>query len=189
MGKQPRVSIVREKELAMDLHMQSHQWAHRLPDWRAGAMAGVAGGLVFLVLDLLASAMSGAGLWAPTHMIAAIVMGQGALASPASFSIGIVVMALVVHFVLAIAMGMVLSLIVAQFRFDSSWRMASVVGAVFGLGIYLFNFYGMTSFFGWFAEARGWVTLIAHLVFGIVMADAYLKLEAKDVDRSGSALG
>ncbi|MDN0085197.1 hypothetical protein QU487_21040 [Crenobacter sp. SG2305] len=168
--------------------MQSHQWAHRLPDWRAAAMAGVAGGVVFLVLDLMASALSGAGLWAPTHMIAAIVMGSGALASPASFSFGIVVTALIVHFVLAIAMGLILGLIMAPFHFDSSWGMASAVGAVFGLAVYLFNFYGMTSFFPWFAEARGWITLIAHVIFGIVMADAYLKMEAKEEDRSGSAL-
>ncbi|WP_240674263.1 hypothetical protein [Crenobacter cavernae] len=168
--------------------MQSHQMTHRLPDWRAAAMAGVAGGVVFLVLDMLAMSLMGAGMWAPTHMIAAIVMGPGALASPASFSLGIVVTALIVHFALAVGLGMILGLIMAPFHFDSSWGMASVVGAVFGLAVYLVNFYGMTAFFPWFAEARGWTTLFAHLVFGIVMADTYLKMEVEESDRGMSAM-
>lgn len=173
----------------MDLHMHSHQLTHRLPDWRAAAMAGVAAGVVFLLLDMLAMVLMGDSPWAPTHMIAAIVMGDGAMAAPATFDIGIVVVALIVHFALAIAMGLILGLIIAPFHFDSSWGMASVVGAVFGLAVYVVNFYGMTQFFPWFAEARGWTTLFAHLVFGIVAADTYLKLERKetDMDMSGAA--
>lgn len=172
----------------MDLHMQSHQLTNRLPDWRAAALAGVLAGVVFLLLDMLAAVMMGGSAWAPTHMIAAIVMGNSALGSPAMFSIGIVVVALIVHFALAIGMGLVLGLIMAPFHFDSSWGMASVVGAVFGLVVYVVDFYGMTRFFPWFAEARGWTTLIAHVIFGIVAADAYLKLERREPDRDMSEM-
>lgn len=172
----------------MDLHMQSHQLTHRLPDWRAAAIGGVLAGVVFLLLDMLATVMMGGSAWAPTHMIAAIVMGNSALGSPAMFNIGIVVVALIVHFALAIGMGLVLGLIMAPFHFDSSWGMASVVGAVFGLVVYVVNFYGMTQFFPWFAEARGWTTLIAHVIFGIVAADAYLKLERREPDRDMSEM-
>ncbi|BAK76663.1 hypothetical protein NH8B_1847 [Pseudogulbenkiania sp. NH8B] len=172
----------------MDLHMHSHQLTHRLPDWRAASLAGVLAGVVFLLLDMLAMVMAGGSPWAPTHMIAAIVMGNSALGSPAMFNIGIVVVALIVHFALAIGMGLILGLIMAPFHFDSSWGMASAVGVVFGFVIYVVNFYGMTQFFPWFAEARSWTTLIAHLVFGIVAADAYLKLERKEPDRDMSEM-
>lgn len=86
----------------MELHLESHRFTQRLPDWRAAALAGLAAGVVFLVLDgLVAWAMTGSSPWAPTHMIAAIVMGRDALSSPATFSAGIAVVALLVHFALA----------------------------------------------------------------------------------------
>ena len=42
-----------------------------------------------------------------------------------------------------------------------------VLGAVFGLALYLINFYVVTGAFPWFAELRGWSTLITHLIFGV----------------------
>jgi len=57
---------------------------------------------------------------------------------------------------------------------------------VFGLAMYLLNFYGMTRFFPWFAEARNWVNVVSHLVFGVVVADTYMRLERKDA-HSGDA--
>jgi ABC-type sulfate transport system permease subunit len=164
----------------MELHMESHRFTQRLPDWRAAALAGLAAGVVFLVLDILAAwAMTGSP-WAPTHMIAAIVMGRDALSSPATFSAGIAVVALLVHFALAVVFGLILGLIVAPFNFDSSMAMTSVVGLVFGLAVYLVDFYGLAQFFTWFADARGWPTFILHLLFGLVAADTYLKLERKE---------
>ena len=44
----------------------------------------------------------------------------------------------------------------------------------------------MTRFFPWFAEARNWVSVVSHLVFGVVVADAYMRLERKDA-HSGDA--
>jgi hypothetical protein len=46
----------------------------------------------------------------------------------------------------------------------------------------------MTAVFPWFAEARGWVTAIAHIVFGLVAADSYLKLE-RHADASAGGTG
>ena len=69
--------------------------------------------------------------------------------------------------------------VMAPFSFDSSVGMASLVGALFGVAVYLVNFYGMTQLFPWFAQARGWTSFMAHIVFGLVAADAYLRLERK----------
>ncbi|MNH46053.1 hypothetical protein D3C79_1086840 [compost metagenome] len=52
-----------------------------------------------------------------------------------------------------------------------------LTGAVFGVLVYLFNFYGMASFFTWFAEIRGWTTMLAHVIFGMVAATMYWQLE------------
>ena len=167
----------------MELHMRSHHFTHRRPDWRAAIMAGV----VFLVLELvLATLIPGGSPWASPRMIASTLLGRSVLHAPGTFEASIMVAALVLHFVLAIVFALMLSLIMAPFRFDSSTAMASLVGAVFGLAMYLLNFYGMTRFFPWFAEARNWVNVVSHLVFGVVVADTYMRLERKDA-HSGDA--
>ncbi|AQV93879.1 hypothetical protein BJN34_08245 [Cupriavidus necator] len=161
----------------MELHMQSHRYTHRWPDWRAAALAGLVAGVVFLVLDLLAAMLMGASVWKTLTMIGAILLGPDVLTQTATFQMSVLLAAVGVHFVLSVVFALILATIMAPFHFDSSVGMASVVGALFGLGLLLVNFYGMTAVFPWFAEARGWVTAIAHIVFGLVAADSYLKLE------------
>ena len=63
--------------------------------------------------------------------------------------------------------------------------MASVVGIAFGLAVYLINFYGLTSLFPWFAEARNWAAALAHMVFGVVAADLYMRWERREIQSSG----
>ncbi len=46
---------------------------------------------------------------------------------------------------------------IAPFQHDSSVGMSMLAGAVFGLVVYLFNFYVMTRVFPWFVDARGWL--------------------------------
>ena len=167
----------------MELHMHSHHWERRLPDWPVAAASGFVAGAVLMVLELLwAAAMTGAGPWATPHMIAGIVMGPGVLQS-AEFSWSVVVAALVTHYALGIVMGMILAAIIAPFHLDSSARMILLTGAVFGVIVYLFNFYGMERIFPWFAELRGWPTLVAHLIFGMTAAAMYWKLERRELER------
>lgn len=170
----------------MELHMHSHHFTRRMPDWRAAVIGGCVAGGVFLVLELFALWATGQSPWGLPRMIAAIVMGRGTLAQPAAFDLGIVLVALIVHFVLSIVFAAILAVIIAPFSFDSSVGMASLVGAVFGLAVYLVNFYGMSQLFPWFAEARGWITFIAHIVFGLVAADTYLRLERREAGAGGT---
>ena len=57
-----------------------------------------------------------------------------------------------------------------------------LIGAVFGLLLYLINFHLLTQVFPWFRELRGWITLTAHLVFGISAALLYWKLARRGVE-------
>lgn len=165
----------------MELHVHSHHYVRRTPDWSAAAVSGLAAGALLLVAELFWSTMvSGTNPWPMTRMIAAIVMGPDVLQSP-MFSLGTTAAALVIHFVLGAVLGMILAAIVAPFQLDSSIGMAMLVGAVFGAIVYFVNFYGMTRFFDWFAAERGWHTFLAHLLFGVCAALAYWKLESKDV--------
>jgi hypothetical protein len=57
--------------------------------------------------------------------------------------------------------------------------MASLAGLIFGAVLYVFNFHGMVYFFPWMTEMRGWSNFAAHLVFGVVAAVAYWRLEGR----------
>lgn len=161
----------------MELHMHTHRWVQRSPDWRVAAVAGFAAGAVLMVLELLWSTIiMGSSPWETSHMVAAIVMGQDALQST-DFNLMIVAVALITHYVLGIAFALILSAMLVSFRFDSSIGMVLLSGAVFGVVMYLFNFYGMVRFFSWFAEMRGWATVVAHVIFGMLVAAMYWKLE------------
>lgn len=157
--------------------MHSHRWVRREPDWAAACVAGFVAGAVVMVLELIWSvAVANTSPWTTTHMIAALLMGPDVLHAT-DFNLGVVAMALVTHYVLGVFFALILSIIIAPFHFDSSAAMVLTVGAVFGLVLYWFNFYGVARFFAWFEEMRGWTAVLAHLAFGMTAAFAYWKLE------------
>ncbi|MDF3881483.1 hypothetical protein [Cupriavidus basilensis] len=167
----------------MELHLASHHFTRRVPDWRAAVLSGFAAGVVFLVVELVALWLMGESPWWPPRMIAGIALARDVL-SQAAPDAGIVLAALLVHFMLSIAFGLILAVIMAPFSFDSSIGVASLAGAVFGLAVYVINFYGITTLVPWLADARGAPSFLAHVVFGLVAADAYL-IERREDRPSG----
>jgi hypothetical protein len=100
-------------------------------------------------------------------MMGAIVLGADVLPPPATFDAGIVTVGMIVHFVLSAILGIVFALVAVKLRLSRG--MAILAGAVFGLAVYVVNFYGLTTVFPWFAMARGWITILAHGIFGAVI--------------------
>ncbi|MDQ3007384.1 MAG: hypothetical protein M3R47_18615, partial [Chloroflexota bacterium] len=60
---------------------------------------------------------------------------------------------------------------------------AILIGAVFGLILYFINFYGLTAIFPWFAMARNWISIFAHIMFGLIAAAAYKQLAKPKIER------
>lgn len=147
------------------------------PDIRAGVLAGLIAGAVFMMMEMGLVALTGGSPWGPPRMIAAIAMGEGVLPPPASFDLMIVMVAMVIHFLLSALLGIVWALLGGRFGLG----LALLVGAVFGLVVYAVNFYGMTAVFPWFAMARGWVAIVSHAAFGLVLAAAYPSLRRNRV--------
>lgn len=169
------------------VHVLSEIETGRTPHWKPAVYSGLIAGAVFLVLELiLVPLVMGMSVWAPVRMIGAILLGTGALppeGQPATFGFAVLVAALVVHFVLSGIYGYVLSLL--DFRLDE-WA-AVVIGAVFGLVIYLINFYGFTALFPWFEMARGGLSILVHVIFGIVAAWTYKELTKREIARERQA--
>lgn len=143
---------------------------------RAALWAGLIAGAVFMMLEMIMVPMFlGGSPWGPPRMIAAIGMGESVLPPPASFDAMILMVAMVIHFALSIVLAFVFAFI-ARGR---SLGGAIGIGAVFGLVVYLIHFYGMTAVFPWFAMARNWVSVFAHVVYGAVLAWVYVSIGRK----------
>jgi len=142
-------------------------------DWKLAAWAGFLAGIVFVVMEmLLVWIFMGQSPWGPPRMIAAIVLGKQVLPPPASFDFAIVMVALIVHFLLSVVYGLILGWIVHGMDMGP----ALLAGAAFGLiAAYLVNFYLIAPMlFPWFTEARNWISILSHLVFGLVIAAVYV---------------
>jgi uncharacterized membrane protein YagU involved in acid resistance len=141
-------------------------------NWRAAILAGLFSGLVFLILEMaMVPLFLDGSPWGPPRMIGAILLGEGVLPPPATFNFGVVVVALIVHFVLSVGYAIALGFLLH--RMGVGMGAALGIGAVFGIVLYLVNFYGFTAIFAWFANARNWVSIFAHVVFGIAAAWGY----------------
>lgn len=150
-------------------------------DWSKAILAGIIGGAVFMMLEMiLVGTVGGGSPWGPPRMIAAIGMGKDVLPPPATFSAGVLIVAMIIHFILSIVYAVILAFFVARL----SMNVALVVGAVFGLVLYLVNFYGFTAVFPWFAMARSPITIITHILFGVVAAWTYKGLARSYVEAS-----
>jgi len=138
--------------------------------------AGLIAGAVFIAVEMILVWLAmGMNPFAPLHMIAAIAMGPEVLPSPdvvPGSNAGVIAVALLLHFVLAVALAFVFKLIAGALKLNGAMLLAG--GVLFGLLVYGIHFYGMTALFPWFAMARNWVSILAHAVFGLVLAYALM---------------
>lgn len=148
--------------------------------WRLALAAGLIGGVAYLLMQALWTPLrTGENLWTWVHMSGAIVLGSGALQARDSFDLPVLIVALLVHFALALVYGAVLALVLT--RRDAAalrWSLAptTAAGALFGLALYALNYHVFTLWFPWFAELRHGVTIFNNVVFGAATAFAYALL-------------
>lgn len=148
-------------------------------DGKAAIWAGLVAGIVFLVLEMIMVPVFGGGSpWGPPRMMAAIVLGEGVLPPPATFDLGIILVAIGLHLVLSIVYATVFAVVIGRMNPVP----ALVVGVIGGLILYLVNFYGFTGLFPWFAMARNWISIFGHVVFGLAVAGTYLGIRQYRLD-------
>ena len=141
---------------------------------RAAIWAGLVAGLVFLILELLlVPTVGGESPWGPPRMIAAIAMGDDVLPPPATLDLGILLVALAVHFVLTLVYAVIFAWLVSLVRL--SVPLIVIAGLVYAMALYAINFYGFTGLFPWFAMARNAISIVAHAVYGLVLGWVYAR--------------
>ena len=158
---------------------EKYERTQKTIDWSAAIWAGVIGGGVFMMLEMIMVPlfMPDGSPWAPPRMIAAIAMGKDVLPPPATFAVAPLMTAMVLHFMMSIIYAIILAFIVNRFGLG----IAVIIGLVFGLILYLVNFYGFTAVFPWFAMARNWISIFSHLMFGVIAALVYKWLQKPSV--------
>ena len=148
-----------------------------LMDWKAAVIAGLIAGAIFLLVLLVAYPLvTGGTPWTVFRFMGAIILGESVLPPPSTFDAGVVVTAVLLHFILSVIYTLVLAFIVHR------WGILITVigGALFGLALYLINFFTFTMFFPWFYPARAWPFSVVHILFGAIAGGVYELLE-KDV--------
>ena len=148
---------------------------------KAAVKAGIIAAIVFMLLEMvLAATIGGDSPWGPPRMIAAIALGKGVLPPPASFDMTILLVAMAIHLILSIVLAIVFAMIADAARW--SGMTCVIAGLVFGIVIYVVNFYGMTAMFPWFAMARGSISIFAHAMFGLVLGYVYRAMAPLEMD-------
>jgi len=151
----------------------------QLVDWSSAIWAGLIGGAVFLVANLvLTPVLYGGNAWVSIRLLASIAMGTKILAPPATFDAGALAAALVTHFALSIAFAMLVAFVVHR------WGLifGIVGGALLGLFLYLINFYTLTYFFPQFFPMRGGGMFWGHLLYGALVGGLYEAFEIEEFE-------
>ncbi|MDN3921232.1 hypothetical protein [Roseateles violae] len=162
----------------MELQVQSHRWHSRAPDWSAAIVAGLVAGAVAMVMDLLwTTLMLGGNPWHTSHLVAAMLMGPDLLNGPThAFSLGVVTVALLIHYGLGVLFGCAIAYVVTGFHYEGDLPVLEIVGGLAGMALYFINFYVLVNLFPWVAELRSGAYFFEHFVFGVTAAMVYWKL-------------
>jgi hypothetical protein len=156
-----------------------------------GAVMGIAAGGVFLIFEMVVSAITGPSAFEPFRMIAAVVLGAGSLSAEPTIGLPTVVpVALTIHYALSAFYGAVFGTIAAVISALRNSRMALVVAAsVFGFVLWLANFYVIApALFPWFLMANPVVQFIAHTFFFGTALGLMLGIRLRG-ERRGTGLG
>jgi hypothetical protein len=144
----------------------------------AGLGAGVIATVAQIAMWWLAGMPLPETLFRDARLAAALVMGIEVLPPPSTPQWNILLVATLIHFLLSVLYALIAAHWVSRLRNGS----VPFAGALYGLTLYVINLYGFTLLFPWFEVARDWVTLLTHLVFGVVLAAGY-RLLARDPHR------
>jgi hypothetical protein len=146
-------------------------------DWGAAIWAGLIGGIVFLLINMILTSVYLGSPWVIFHLIASILMGSGVIIpAAATFNPAIFLVSLIVHILLSIICACIIAIILHR------WGLivGIVGGAFFCLALYLIIFYVLSLLFPWFFYMRSWIMAISYVLFGAVAGGIYEALEVEE---------
>ena len=147
---------------------------HQVMDWRAAIVSGLIVGVAALLIPLIAYPLiTGGTPWTVFRFIAGIALGSGVLPPPTTFDALSVVVGLAIHLALSVIYTVVLALIIHRWGI----LIGLLVGALFGVALFLINLFTFARLFEWFYPLRSWPFLLLHVFFGAAAGGLYELLE------------
>jgi hypothetical protein len=145
-------------------------------DWRAAVWAGIISGIIFLMVNMILTAVYVGSPWVVVRLIASVVMGTRVLPPPATFDATIFIVSLAIHLPLSVGFACLIAIVLHR------WGLIVGIlgGAVFGLALYFINFYTFSFFFPWFFPMRSWIIAVSHILFGALAGGIYEALEVEE---------
>lgn len=154
--------------------MERDKTLRLIMDWRAAVVAGLVAGLLTMLLWVILWALTtGGSPWTPFHHTAAILMGEGALVPSQTLDLQVVLTGLVMHLLLSLVYAVILAFIIHR------WGLIAGIfgGVLFGLCLYVINYFTFSMLFPWFYALRSWFALAGHVFFGAAAGGIYELLE------------
>jgi len=174
----PRMSVAWSEKQRLDV--SRIPLLKRIPiNWVAALYAGVAAGIIATMAQIILwwiffDSLPGI-MFRDARLAAAIILGKEILPMQVAFDWPSMIVASMIHFTLSV----IYSMILAGFIVRRSFGVSIFIGLEFGFILFGINMYGFTLVFPWFEEARDWITLVAHVVFGVVAAAVYRVLSER----------
>lgn len=149
--------------------IQTHSSKFWLPAFYAGIAAGIFSTIAQIFLWWLFGDALPSILYRDARFAAAIILGEGVLPPPVTLDWHVMFIATLIHFGLSIAYAIILSWLIHCIDIKNSL----IAGGLYGLVLFLINMYGFVMIFPWFVDTRDWITVTAHVVYGVSVAGVY----------------
>jgi hypothetical protein len=154
--------------------------------WAAAVFAGVMAGLAWVAWRILASWWAGEPPWRTGSLIASLVLGGDVVQTSKLFDPKVTGTAALVHFGLSIVLACLIAPALARLRMMG----AIVTGVLYGALLYVLNLHVIAPLFlPWMTELSGAITLVSHLLFGLVLGYCYKLADAARQKSRGTRPG
>lgn len=142
--------------------------------WRAIPIAGIVGGTVFLLINMIFNPLLyGIDAFFILRYFGSLVLGTDALMDSSPL---ILVVGALVHYFLSILFTLFIAILVHRWGL----LVGIIGGGLIGLGIYSVNFYTMTILFEWMFAINNTLIVISHIAFGAVAGGIYEMMDSYD---------
>lgn len=124
---------------------------------------------LLLVLEFIGVVAYDESPWRLLRAIAAVLRGPDVLDDADEFDFAIVATGLALFYAISTLYGMALSFLLG----DSPRRYAMAIGLAYGFALYSAVLHGLAAAYPWLAAYRTVDTLVAHALYGVLLALAY----------------
>lgn len=146
----------------------------QIVDWKASLISGLISGPIFYLLNiLLIPYVYGGESWSVIRYLSSIVLGPEVLPPPSGFHLT----ALIASLISVIIFSILFTLLVSYIIHRGGILTGIAGGALLGLGLYIINYYSLSIFFPWLYALNNPVTLLNHVILGILAGGLYETFE------------